>query len=88
MRSAANEGIVHRFGKAAATSPGSHGKLMTVWKRGPGSIEGPPLTQREVADKIRIVEETVGLLRQQGRSILAEALLDCARVFKILASDL
>lgn len=88
MRSAAARGIIHRFGRAAAKSPGSHGKLMALWRRGPGIADAPGITAEEAADKIRIIDELRVQMRKEGRSILAEAMIDCIRVFRELASDL
>lgn len=87
MRTAAERGIVHRYGRRAATSPGSHGKLMTLWRRGPGSIAAPPITAKMVEDDCRVIREVADFLAQQGRSMSKLRLLEVQNTLRALSSD-
>jgi hypothetical protein len=88
MRSAASRGIVHSFGRKAATSPGSHGKLMTLWRRGPGNVAEPAITAEQVDDDVRFITELAAQMKNEGRIFIYEPLLRVARNIRALASDL
>lgn len=88
MREASRRGIIHRSGRAAATSPGSHGKLMTLWARGPGNIEGPAITAEQAAEEARFINELAVQMKREGRVVLSERLFACEKSIRQLASDL
>jgi hypothetical protein len=88
LRAAAKQGICHRFGRQAATSPGSHGKLMTLWKRGPSNVQQSNVTAEDAANVIRLIEEHANQMQNEGRRIIAEALRGTVSTIRALASDL
>lgn len=88
MRNAAKLGIIHAFGRAAATSPGSHGKLMTLWRRGPGNIAAPAVTQEQIEEEIRFLTDTRDVMRKEGRSFLWPRFDQTIELIRALASDL
>lgn len=87
MRWAAAQGIIHRVGTRPAKSPGQHGKLMTVWQRGPESIHERRTVRskdaHEMADSLKRFSEQ---MRKEGRTIFAERLLEAERMLRDLAA--
>jgi hypothetical protein len=88
MRAARSRGIIHSAGRSAATSPGSHGKLMTLWARGPGSTAEPAITHAQADEEARFIHDLAIQMRKEGRSMLSERLLTCEQSIRALASDL
>jgi hypothetical protein len=89
MRRARARKIIHHAGRAAATSPGSHGKLMILWGRGPGSISDTPLvTAEQAAEEARFIGELAVQMKKEGRALLAERLFESEKVIRAMASDL
>jgi hypothetical protein len=88
MRLAAGRGIIHPFGRKAASSPGSHGKLMRLWRRGPGNIEAPAVTAEEADRQASLLHEFGVQMGREGRIMLREALFEAERTMRALASDL
>lgn len=85
---AARGGIIHRFGRKAATSPGSHGKLMTLWRRGPGDVAEAAVTAEQADRQATMLHEAAVQLGKEGRVLLREALFEAERVMRALASDI
>lgn len=88
MRTACSRGIIHRFGRQAAKSAGSHGKLMTLWRRGPGNLEAPPITAEQAGEEARFINELAVQMKKEGRALLSERLFACEASIRALASDL
>lgn len=86
MRAAAARGIIHRAGKREAKSPGQHGKLMTLWRRGSEMMQRSAPTAKaahEMADSLKRFSEQ---MKKEGRTIFAERLLEAERMIRDLAA--
>lgn len=85
MRTAAARGIVHSAGKKEARSPGAHGKLMTLWRRGFKEQAVKP-THKQVHDMAAALGRFAVQMRKEGRAIFAEQLLEAEKMLKDLVA--
>jgi hypothetical protein len=84
MRTAAKHKFIHRCGRREAKSPGSHGKPMALWARGPKPDN--VVTASEANESIEFLERLRVVMDRECRTLFVPQLETAIARFKLLAS--
>lgn len=86
MRGAAARGIIHRAGKRESKSPGQHGKMMTLWRRGSEMLARKRPTAREANEQADALDRFALQMKNEGRAVFAETLKSAAQLIRDLVA--